>query len=140
MDILAIINQEVKEIFSDIVLDTSPPSEDLEREVLEATRELGRKVLEWCLSESANETSSVSITCPVCEEKLRRFRKRQRYVQTLCGVVSVSRWVYRCDACDGLSCAVGFTSQFEGWFSRYRLAKRCVVSLRGWTLEKPQRS
>ena len=100
MDILAIINQEVKEIFSDIVLDTSPPSEDLEREVLEATRELGRKVLEWCLSESANETSSVSITCPVCEEKLRRFRKRQRYVQTLCGVVSVSRWVYRCDACD----------------------------------------
>ncbi len=100
MDILAIIDQEVKEIFSETVLDTSAGVEVLEREVLELTRELGRKVLETCLSESANDASSVSVLCSACKGKLRRFRKRQRYVQTLCGVVGVSRWVYRCDACN----------------------------------------
>ena len=100
MDILAIIDEKVKEIFSETVLDTSAPVADLEREVLELTRELGREVLETCLSESANDASSVSVSCSACEGKLRRFRKRQRHVQTLCGVVGVSRWVYRCDACD----------------------------------------
>ncbi|MYG07353.1 ISKra4 family transposase [Candidatus Poribacteria bacterium] len=99
MDILAIIDQEVKEIFSQTDLDTSAPVGDLEREVLEVMRELGRKVLETCLSESAEDASSVSLTCSACEGELRRFRKRQRYVQTLCGVVGVSRWVYHCDAC-----------------------------------------
>ena len=99
MDILAIIDQKVKEIFSETVLDTSAPVGDLEREVLALTRELGRKVLETCLSESANDASSVSVSCAACEGELRRFRKRPRYVQTLCGVVGVSRWVYRCDGC-----------------------------------------
>ena len=42
MAILAIIDQEVKEIFSETVLDTAAPVEvSLEREVLEGTRELG---------------------------------------------------------------------------------------------------
>ena len=100
MDILAIIDQEVKKIFSETILDTSGSVADLEREVLEVTRQLGRKVLETCLSESANDASSVSVSCSICQGELRRFRKRQRYVQTLCGVVGVSRWVYRCDACN----------------------------------------
>ena len=100
MDILAIIDEKVKEIFSETVLDTSAGVEVLEREVLEVMRELGRQVLETSLVESANDASCVSVSCSACEGEMRRFRKRQRYVQTLCGVVRVSRWVYRCDACN----------------------------------------
>lgn len=44
MDILAILNEEVKEIFSCLVCDTSVPLETVESEVLRGTRELGRKV------------------------------------------------------------------------------------------------
>ena len=100
MDILAIVNKEVKEIFSDIVFDTSVSSETLEKEVLEATRQLGRKVLGACFSQRAHEIGSTSMDCPVCEKKLRRYRRRQRYVETLCGAVRVCRWVYGCDTCD----------------------------------------
>lgn len=99
MDILAIIDEEVKEIFSSIVDDTSLSLEMLESEVHQASQELGRKVLEARLSQRASQTDSPSEACPVCQGELRRFRKRQRCVETLCGVVRVSRWVYRCDAC-----------------------------------------
>ena len=99
MDILAVINEEVKEIFSSIVDDPSLPLEVLESEVRQASQELGRKVLEACLSQRTIQTDSPSEVCPVCQGELRRFRKRQRCVETLCGGVRVSRWVYRCDAC-----------------------------------------
>ena len=46
MDILSVISQEVKSIFSEVVNDVSVPAETLEVEVLRASRELGRKVLE----------------------------------------------------------------------------------------------
>ena len=100
MDILAVISEEVKEIFSSIVDDTSLPLETLESEVRQASQELGRKVLEARLSQRASQVDSPSVACPVCQGELRRFRKRQRNVQTLCGVVRVSRWVYRCDVCE----------------------------------------
>ena len=62
-----------------------------------ACRELGRKVLETCLSESAAESDSASVACPACGGEARRLRKRGCYIETLCGVVRVYRWVYRCD-------------------------------------------
>lgn len=99
MDILAILDEEVKEIFSSIVDDTSLSLEMLESEVSQASQELGRKVLEVCLCQRASQLDAPSEACAVCQGELRRFRKRQRCVETLCGVVSVSRWVYRCDAC-----------------------------------------
>ena len=61
---------------------------------MEATRQ---KVLG---SQRAHEIGSTSMDCPVCEKKLRRYRRRQRYVETLCGAVRVCRWVYGCDTCD----------------------------------------
>ena len=45
MDILALINEEVKEIFSPLFSDASVSLETLEAEVLRASRELGQKVL-----------------------------------------------------------------------------------------------
>ena len=99
MDILAVISEEVKEIFSSIVDDTSLPLEVLESEVRQASQELGRSVLEACLSQRASQVETPSEACAVCQGELRRFRKRQRCVETLCGVVGVSRWVYRCEAC-----------------------------------------
>ena len=100
MDILAIVTEEVKDIFSGIDCDTSLPLERLEAEVRQASQALGRKVLEACISQRASQVDLLCVACPVCEEASYRFRKRQRYVQTVCGVVSVSRWVYRCDVCD----------------------------------------
>lgn len=100
MDILSIVNEEVKEIFSSLVCDTSVCLETLEAEVLRATRELGEKVLEACVSQKASQVASERSVCPACDGESRRYRKRQRYVQTLCGVVRVSRWVYRCKTCD----------------------------------------
>ena len=100
MDILAIISEEVKEIFSPVVCDASMSLETLEAEVLRLTRELGRKVLEACVSQRASEMDAPSVSCPACEGVSRRLRKRRRYVGTVCGVLHVSRWVYKCDACE----------------------------------------
>ena len=99
MDILSVITQEVKEIFSDVVDAESVSLERLESEVLRASRELGRRVLQTCLSQSADavEVCDEETLCEVCGGQLRRCQKRRRYVETLCGVVRVSRWEYRCD-------------------------------------------
>ena len=80
-----------KRFFSSIVDDTSLPLEVLESEVRQASQELGCKALETCLSQRASQADSASVACPICQGELRRFRKRQRNVQTLCGVVCVSR-------------------------------------------------
>ena len=96
MDILSVVPQEVQEIFSEVVNDASVSLETLEESVGRACRELGRKVLEACLSERAAACDSETVACPVCQGAARRLRKRGCYIETLCGVVRVSRWVYRC--------------------------------------------
>ena len=98
MDILSVISESVKEIFSEVVDEGSVSLETLESEILRASRELGRRALGACLSQRADaiEVSDTS-KCEVCGGELRRWQKRRRYVETLCGVVRVSRWEYRCD-------------------------------------------
>ena len=96
MDILSVATQEVQEIFSQVVCDASVSLETLEASVNQACRELGRKVLEDCFSESAAESDSASVACAACSGEARRLRQRKCYIETLCGVVRVSRWVYRC--------------------------------------------
>ena len=98
MDILSVITQEVQEIFSDVVDAGSVSLETLESEVLRASRELGRRALQACLWQCAEtvEVCDASV-CEVCGGSLRRHQKRCRYVETLCGVVRVRRWEYRCD-------------------------------------------
>ena len=97
MDILSVITAEVNEIFSEVVSDESVSLETLETEVLRASREVGRRVLETCIGQRASQEDSESVACQVCEAEVGRFQKRDRYVETLCGVVRVSRWVYRCE-------------------------------------------
>ena len=89
MYILSGITQEVKDIFSDVVNGVSGSAETLEVEVLKASRELGRRILEACLSEAASEVVSPLEVCEVCSGELVGFQKRKRYVETLCGVVKV---------------------------------------------------
>ena len=96
MDILSVATQEVQEIFSDVVNDASVSLETLEASVRQACRELGRKVLEACFCEKAAESDSVSVACQACGGEARRLRQRKCYIETLCGVLRVSRWVYRC--------------------------------------------
>ncbi|MDE0016128.1 MAG: ISKra4 family transposase [Candidatus Poribacteria bacterium] len=99
MDILSVIGEEVKEILSDVVDVESVSLETLESEILRVSRELGRRALEACLSHRADvvEVCDEEKSCDVCGGSLRRCQKRRRYVETLCGVVRVSRWEYRCD-------------------------------------------
>lgn len=99
MDILSVITEDVKEIFSNVVGEESVSLETLEAEILRASRELGRRALETCLSQRADavEDSAEVPLCEVCGGELRLRQKRRRYVETLCGVVRVSRWEYRCD-------------------------------------------
>ena len=96
MDILSVISQEVQEIFSQVAPDASVSLETLEASVSQACRELGRKVLEVCLSQRAAESDSGAVACESCDGEARRLRQRACYIETLCGVVRVSRWVYRC--------------------------------------------
>ena len=96
MDILSVVSEAVQEIFSEVVNDASVSLETLEVSVGHACRELGRKVLEACLSESAAESGSEGVACCACGGEARRLRQRGCYIETLCGVVRVSRWVYRC--------------------------------------------
>ena len=98
MEILAVITQQVKEIFSFVVADTPASLETLETEVLAATRELGKKVLEACVYETIDAASTDKVFCPACQQPARRLRKRSRRVKTLCGKIDVSRWMYRCPA------------------------------------------
>ena len=66
MDILALINEEVKEIFSPLFSDASVSLETLEAEVLRASRELGQKVLEACVSQRARQEVSESVMSCLC--------------------------------------------------------------------------
>ena len=64
---------------------------------MRASRELGRRALEACLCQRADAVEvCAGGGCEVCDGRLRRCQKRRRYVETLCGVVRVSRWEYRC--------------------------------------------
>lgn len=59
MDILAVISQEVKTIFSDVVSDASASSEALEAEVLQAIWELGRRKIYPLLPKSSPKKTCV---------------------------------------------------------------------------------
>ena len=97
MDILSVASEAVQEIFSEVETDASVSLETLEASVSQASRELGRKVLEACFSERAvSESDSASVACQTCGGQTQRLRQRACYIESLSGVLRVSRWVYRC--------------------------------------------
>ena len=48
------------------------------------------------MSEHAAESDAASVACDACGGEARRLRQRSCYIETVCGVVRVSRWIYRC--------------------------------------------
>ena len=125
MDILSVVTQEVQEIFSQVAKDTSVSLETLEASVHQACRELGRKVLETCFSKRAAESDSASVACAACGGEARRLRQRKCYIETLCGVLRVSRWVYRC-ACGLLWCLGRCRKVSRLERTPWELPRRCV--------------
>ena len=60
-------------------------------------RACGQQVLEMFAQVSASEPVSEGVVCPVCQSsEVRPYRKRGRKFRTVCGEVSVDRWVYKC--------------------------------------------
>lgn len=69
-------------------------AEGLVSEVMDVCRQ---QVLELHAQVSASEQVSEDVSCPVCaSSEVRRYRKRVRRFRTICGEVSVQRWVYQC--------------------------------------------
>ena len=69
---------------------------EAEHHILEGTQELGHKLLEMHVSQQTSAKETEPVSCPKCEKACRSWRKRERQLTTLCGVIRVDRWVYHC--------------------------------------------
>lgn len=96
--IVAEIHQEVQEIFQDLTGDASVSLGDVEKRVSVAVNAWGQKLSEAIISETAGSSvaSAVSVSCPSCQGESRRFRRRVRCFTSLCGVLRLPRWEYKC--------------------------------------------
>ena len=96
--IVSEIHQEVQEIFQDLTGDASVCISDVEKRVSVAVTAWGQRLSEAILSETAGSAvaSAMSIACPSCQGQSRRFRRRARCFTTLCGVLRLPRWEYKC--------------------------------------------
>ena len=85
-------NDFAREMFSDPCI----PLEEAEFRVFEASRSWGQKFLEMFISQMAGKSACEPVECPECEQVCRPWCKRARRITTVCGVICVERWVYRC--------------------------------------------
>ena len=90
--------EDVNALLESLTSDSGVSLEDAERQVLEATRAWGPKLLEMCVSQNAWAPVSEPVACAVCQNACRRLRKRSRHFTTACGGIRVSRWVYPCES------------------------------------------
>ena len=65
--------------------------------VSETFRSLEQKFLEMCVSKKTDKKEREPVECPECKAPCRPLRKRDRRLTTLCGKISISRWVYCCE-------------------------------------------
>lgn len=91
--------ETVNDFAEDIFSDPDIPLEEAETCILEASRSWGQKFLEMFVSKKAGEQAGEPVRCPQCQQACRAWCKRERRVSTLCGVIRVERWVYRCGSC-----------------------------------------
>ncbi len=89
---------EVNDLVEDLSSDSCMSFTEAEHHILEGTRALGQKLLELYASKQASAKETEPVSCPKCEQSCRSWRKRERQLTTLCGVIRVERWVYHCDA------------------------------------------
>ena len=97
--IVADMSQEVQEIFQDLTDDGSVCISDVEKRVSTAIRSWGQRLSEAILTQTAGsaEVLPVRVSCPSCQGESRRFRRRVRSFTTLCGVLRLPRWEYKCE-------------------------------------------
>ena len=50
-----------------------------------------------CVSRKAGEKENEPVECPTCQAPCRPLRKREQHWTTLCGKISINRWVYCCE-------------------------------------------
>ena len=96
--IVSEIHQEVQEIFQDLTGDASVCISDVEERVSAAVSAWGQRLSEAILSETSGSAvaSPSSVACPSCQGESRRYRRRGRCFTTVCGVLRLSRWEYKC--------------------------------------------
>ena len=97
-NIVADISQEVQEIFQELTDAEGVSIAAVEKRVLAAVSSWGQRLSEAILSETASSTrvSPMCVSCPSCQGQSRRYRCRGRTFTTVCGVVRVFRWEYKC--------------------------------------------
>ena len=96
--IVSEIHQEVQEIFQDLTGDASVCISDVEERVSAAVSAWGQRLSEAILSETSGSAvaSPASVACPSCQGQSRRYRRRGRCFTTVCGVLRLPRWEYKC--------------------------------------------
>ena len=97
-NIVAEISEELQEIFQDLTSDACVSITAVEDRVSSAVSSWGQRLSEAILSETATApvASSMSVACPSCEGHSRRYRCRARNFTTICGVLRLRRWEYKC--------------------------------------------
>ena len=98
LPIVAEITEEIHKIVEDLTGDASVSIGDVEEQVSAATASWAQKLSEGILCENANapEVASKSVVCQACRGWSHRYRRRCRSWTTLCGVLRVPRWAYKC--------------------------------------------
>lgn len=96
--IVAEISEEVQNMCETLTGDASVCIADVEEQVSAATALWGQKLSESILSANANapDVSAKSVVCQECQGRSRRYRQRSRSFTTLCGVLCLPRWEYKC--------------------------------------------
>ena len=89
--------KEVKDLYIGIDSDESLSFDDVEVCVSDGFRSLEQKFLEMCMSKKTSKKESEPVECPACKAPCRPLRKREKHLTTLCGRISISRWVYSCE-------------------------------------------
>ena len=89
---------EVQEIFQELTETEGVSIATVEKRVLAAVGSWGQRLSEAILSETAGSTrgSPVSLPCPSCQGHSHRHRRRARNFTTVCGVLRLPRWEYKC--------------------------------------------
>ena len=97
-NIVAEIQQEVEDIFQGLTAIENVEFSTVEGRVSAAVGSWAQRLCEAVVSETASSkaASPVSVPCPSCEGHSHRYRFRARNFTTVCGVVRVSRWAYKC--------------------------------------------
>ena len=96
--IVSEISEEIQNIFENLTGDGSVSIGDVEEQVSAATASWAQRLSESILSEiaAAPEMATKSVVCQACGGRSRRYRQRRRSFTTVCGVLRVSRWEYKC--------------------------------------------